>query len=592
RWPKRRGADERAARLAFRAPLYRASNSASPTGELRWGDDVEILSRGKRRTKVRTPDGDVGWVEHAHVAEVRRLSARYVAPLWRNAQPTPKEEKIFDLLWGDEVLVLEPPADGAPRVRVRARGWIGWLDANVPLDGPPLLELYFIDVGQGDGVLIRTPDGRHVLIDGGYTRRKNPTGKSAADFVDWKFFEDYTRTRITLDAMIASHCDADHYGGLWDLLRDDKQSVDELDATGCDVGAFYHAGVSWFERGSGGRWLGPTKQRHLVRLLGDRADVLACLPKGADPRLQGEWRQFLERVVQAAPVIERLGVEAGQNGVVGDDEVYVPGFGPEESDATLQVLAPVVRNIDGQPAVRSLDSAPDKNTNGHSILLRLRYGRARILLTGDLNKGSQQALLEAYKGREHVFACDVAKACHHGSEDVSYCFLKHMAPAATIISSGDAEGHAHPRPAIIAASGLTGHVTMEKDELLTPLVYATEIERSVGIGFVTRIETKKYPHGNSEIELCIYARDAEKLPQAFRKDAQAKKNARSVVFYEETPAGALRPQSRERSFRNLAIVSGIIYGLVNVRTDGKTILCATRNESKNGWNVKTFESRF
>lgn len=54
----------------------------------------------------------------------------------------------------------------------------------------------------------------------------------------------------------------------------------------------------------------------------------------------------------------------------------------------------------------------------------------------------------------------------------------------------------------------------------------------------------------------------------------------------------MSPQSRERSFRNLAIVSGIIYGLVNVRTDGNTILCATRNESENGWNMRTFASRF
>src|SRR5690606_9137997 len=142
----------------------------------------------------------------------------------------------------------------------------------------------------------------------------------------------------------------------------------------------------------------------------------------------------------------------------------------------------------------------------------------RILLTGDLNKKSQQALLAAYAGRERVLACDVAKGCHHGSDDVSYRFLQNMEPAATIISSGDAEGHAHPRPAIIAASALTGHVTIDtkNDELLTPLVYATEIERSVGIGFVTRIETQRYPYADSEIGLCIYARDAGRLPAAFR----------------------------------------------------------------------------
>jgi beta-lactamase superfamily II metal-dependent hydrolase len=86
------------------------------------------------------------------------------------------------------------------------------------LGGAPLLEVYFIDVGQGDGILIRTPDFRHIMIDGGHPRRSQPSGKSAADFVDWKFFEDYGMDVVALDAMIASHNDFDHYGGLADLL--------------------------------------------------------------------------------------------------------------------------------------------------------------------------------------------------------------------------------------------------------------------------------------------------------------------------------------------------------------------------------------
>lgn len=94
-----------------------------------------------------------------------------------------------------------------------ARGRIGWVKNSV-LDGSSLLEAYFIDVGQGDGVLVRSPDGRHLLIDGGYPRSRQPTGKNAADFVDWKFFKDYGALDIDLDMMIASHCDLDHYGGL------------------------------------------------------------------------------------------------------------------------------------------------------------------------------------------------------------------------------------------------------------------------------------------------------------------------------------------------------------------------------------------
>jgi len=56
------------------------------------------------------------------------------------------------------------------------------------------------------------------------------------------------------------------------------------------------------------------------------------------------------------------------------------------------------------------------------------------------------------------FLCDVAKACHHGSDDVSYEFLSAMRPAVTVISSGDNEGHDHPRPGIVAASATTGHL--------------------------------------------------------------------------------------------------------------------------------------
>ena len=39
-------------------------------------------------------------------------------------------------------------------------------------------------------------------------------------------------------------------------------------------------------------------------------------------------------------------------------------------------------------------------------------------------------------------------------------------------------------------------------------------------------------------------------------------------------------------------MAGLIYGLVNVRTDGEKILCATLNEKDNTWQVKKFTSRF
>jgi hypothetical protein len=59
-----------------------------------------------------------------------------------------------------------------------------------------------------------------------------------------------------------------------------------------------------------------------------------------------------------------------------------------------------------------------------------------------------------------------------------------------------------------------------------------------------------------------------------------------------TKAGDLNPTRIKKTLDRTYIVAGLIYGLVNVRTDGETILCATLNEKDNTWQVKTCTSRF
>ena len=115
--------------------------------------------------------------------------------MFKKVDGDPREPKDVrcHLLWGDRVRILS--VEGR-RSKVRARGRLGWVD-NSALGNKSLLELYFIDVGQGDGILIRTPDGRHILVDGGFPRKNNATGKNAADFVHWKFRDDYEAVSYT-----------------------------------------------------------------------------------------------------------------------------------------------------------------------------------------------------------------------------------------------------------------------------------------------------------------------------------------------------------------------------------------------------------
>ncbi len=469
------------------------------------------------------------------------------------------------LLWGDGVRRTGREQSG--RVEVEARGKSGWVEQDA-LGGESLLEVYFIDVAVGDGVLIKTPDFRHIMIDGGNPRIRQNTGKNAADFVDWKFAKDYHQQRIELDAMIASHNDVDHYGGLADLL--DVRQEEELDVTDITIEAFYHGGLSWWTDG-GKRSLGPTAtkdgKRFYVRLLEDRQSTELAVGDGAGSKLQGNWGEFIEKVVVAKTIagaptpIARLSHNSG----------YLPGFSPNEKAASIAVLGPVEEMVSGKPALLDFEKE-SITTNGNSVLLRLDYGRARILLTGDLNTESQNVLLDAFSGDRLQFQCDVAKACHHGSEDVSFKFLQAMTAAVTVISSGDVEGYDHPRPRIVAASGATGHLTVENDQIITPLVYSTELARSVSLG--------------TPLKLAFKAGDGD------AQSLEGAELAAAEVEYSETLPGELRARKRKRKLQGACIVAGLIYGLVNVRTDGKTILTATMNEGKGDWAIKKFRSRF
>lgn len=75
------------------------------------------------------------------------------------------------------------------------------------------LRVIFFDVGQGDAALVRFPGGRHMLIDGG--RRVLEYDAGARVIAPYLRREGIRR----LDAVVLSHADADHVGGLPHILR-------------------------------------------------------------------------------------------------------------------------------------------------------------------------------------------------------------------------------------------------------------------------------------------------------------------------------------------------------------------------------------
>lgn len=84
----------------------------------------------------------------------------------------------------------------------------------------------FLDVGQGDSILITTPEGRHILVDGGGTVSFRKPGDAWKD--RRKPFEVGAKVLVPLlkkrgihhlDAVIVTHGDQDHAGGFQAVLE-------------------------------------------------------------------------------------------------------------------------------------------------------------------------------------------------------------------------------------------------------------------------------------------------------------------------------------------------------------------------------------
>ncbi len=143
-----------------------------------------------------------------------RLTALAAAPSWAILMTPPLTGPLivayvcFCLLIAEEVR--------------RSYGWVclcgGLLALNFQVwDGvlrrADRLEMHVLDVGQGDAIFLRFPNGRTMLVDGGPRLR----GWDAGERVVLPFLRHSGVTRI--DAVVGSHPHSDHIGGLVTILE-------------------------------------------------------------------------------------------------------------------------------------------------------------------------------------------------------------------------------------------------------------------------------------------------------------------------------------------------------------------------------------
>ncbi|MFF9309402.1 ComEC/Rec2 family competence protein [Streptomyces sp. NPDC014748] len=121
-------------------------------------------------------------------------------------------------------------------------------------------------------------------------------------------------------------------------------------------------------------------------------------------------------------------------------------------DLTWQVLWP-------PPAPAS----PPDGPNDASVALLVRSGTLRLLLLGDLEPPSQQALLHS-PAAASLTRVDVLKVAHHGSAYQDPDLLHLTAPRLALISCGPDNPYGHPAPRTVTSLRTQGAAVLRTDE--------------------------------------------------------------------------------------------------------------------------------
>lgn len=443
----------------------------------------------------------------------------------KKKEPKPKYIVLF---WGDEVKITGKQ-NGQDIVEFQQREWdkearqykfvpyVGLLPEGTTFRDDSVLKVRFVDIGQGDGAMVETPDGQILFIDGGEEEHMRR-------YVNVAYSHVLRRKALHCAAIIVTHGDADHFEGLTHLLNATRNKKGDPLISADRV---FHNGLVKVPNASGKTAFGKNVKLDGKTYAIQLEDDLTKVP---DSRMNGpflNWKAALAKLKNKAgrkPSIERM--EFG-------DSAKFKFLADEGID--VQVLGPITETVKGKPALRFLKTpgssslSASHTVNGHSIVLKLTYGNVRFLFGADLNEESEESLLERARIDNISLAAEVLKVPHHGSADFSPRILEAIRPVVSVVSSGDensAKEYIHPRSGLMGALGRYSRATVDK-----PLVYVTEM-----VAFFRRFKGE-----NKVVPITKTKKEGKEVYSGF--NAYSKSS----------------------------------FGIVHVRTDGKRVLVATHS---------------
>ncbi|MBF0546164.1 MAG: MBL fold metallo-hydrolase [Candidatus Riflebacteria bacterium] len=253
----------------------------------------------------------------------------------------------------------------------------------------PLAQVTFIDVGQGDSILIRTKE-KNILIDAGDDRFN--TGKG----IILPLLKKLGINKI--DTAVISHPHRDHFGGFLDMIPE------------IPIGEFLYS-ADYQSGGDAGQTAGGDEQlyKKLVALIQAKNIPYNVPAKGS----QLNWG---------------TGVTA---------EVLRVGFPPYTPPTHSNPTHPPT-----SPNPNPLPPALKVNANELSLIIKFTAGKTSYVFTGDSEINAETQVVSDFRDK---LKCTVLKSPHHGSRtSSSNAFMDAVQPEYAVISVGKDNSYGHP----------------------------------------------------------------------------------------------------------------------------------------------------
>ena len=270
----------------------------------------------------------------------------------------------------------------------------------------------FLDVGQGDGIVVETGQGAY-LFDCGSTSRKN-----IGEYV----LKPYLKSRgiRSLRGVFVSHPDEDHMNGVIELLENGAD-------WGIVVEQLFLPAIAEGKR---------TESFATLLAAAEAAEVPVSYIKCGD-----EIRDSQLRLLCLHPEENTTLADANAYSECFYVEVFAKKMKQETIDDRKE------NDASGGSAIEGSGENGSFAGNSERKDFRVNDGKINILLTGDVEgEGERQLMQELQEQRgQREFRVDILKVAHHGSGySTGTEFLAAASPATAIISCGRNNSYGHP----------------------------------------------------------------------------------------------------------------------------------------------------